>query len=96
MQEPENFRHGVRRLFELTDYSPEHVSRSIKKYLGVTPQQLILEYKLQNVTRDLIYTKLSINRIALQNGFQNYAYFNKVFIRRYECTPLHFRKKYVC
>lgn len=95
MQKPDNFRSGVRRLFELADYTQGHVSRSIKKYLGITPRQLVLEYKLQSVSRDLIYTKLSIDQIALQNGFHNYAYFNKVFIKKFECTPLHFRKKYI-
>lgn len=95
MQDPENFRRGVHRIFELTNYSPEHVSRSIRKYLGMTPQQLVLEYKLQNVIRDLIYTDLSVNRIALRNGFQNYAYFHKAFVKRYECTPLRFRKIHV-
>lgn len=95
MQEPDNFRRGVHRIFELTNYSPEHVSRSIKKYLGMTPQQLVLEYKMQNVVRDLIYSNFSISRIALQNGFRNYAYFHKVFVKRYECTPLHFRKNHV-
>ena len=95
MQNPENFRRGVHRIFELTDYSHEHVSRSIKKYLGMTAQQLVLEYKLQNVIRDLIYTDLSVNRIALRNGFRNYAYFHNAFVKRYECTPLHFRKIHV-
>ncbi len=94
MQRPENFCHGVRRLFELTDYSQEHVSRSIRKYLGITPRQLILEYKMQNVVRELIHTDQSVNRIALQNGFRNYAYFHKSFLARYECTPLHFRKNF--
>ena len=94
MQEPENFRRGVHRIFELTRYSPEHVSRSIKKYLGMTPQQLVMEYKMQNVIRDLIYSSLPVNRVALQNGFRNYAYFHKAFVKRYECTPLHFRKSH--
>ena len=95
MQNPENFRRGVHRIFELTRYSPEHVSRSIKKYLGMTPQQLVMEYKMQNVIRDLIYSNLSVSRVALQNGFRNYAYFHRVFVKRYECTPLHFRKIHV-
>ena len=94
MQNPENFRRGVHRIFELTHYSPEHVSRSIRKYLGMTPQQLVMEYKMRNVIRDLIYSSLPVSRVALQNGFRNYAYFHKVFVKRYECTPLHFRKNH--
>ena len=95
MQKSENLQCGVHRMFELTNYTPAHVSRSIKKYLGITPSQLVLQYKLQKVVRDLTYTSLSINRIALQNGFRNYAYFHNSFVKQYGCTPLHYRKNFV-
>lgn len=95
MQKSENLQCGVHRMFELTNYTPAHVSRSIRKYLGITPSQLVLQYKLQKVVHDLTYTSLSINRIALQNGFRNYAYFHNSFVKQYGCTPLHYRRNFV-
>lgn len=46
IQKPENFVKGIDRMIELSGKSPEHLSRSLKKYYNISPSQLISNLKL--------------------------------------------------
>ena len=41
MQKNGNFTYGLSRMLELTDKTREHLARSIKKYMGMTPSEFI-------------------------------------------------------
>lgn len=94
MREPENLREGVPRFFELAERSREHVSRSMRRFYGISPREYILTLKLKNAAQELIGTDHSVTAIAYACGFNNLAYFHTAFSARYHTTPGKYRKTY--
>jgi AraC family cel operon transcriptional repressor len=58
----ENFTQGIDRLFVLSRVSREHLSRSFKKHLGITPTEYVKRLRLNYAANQLANTtgKLSI------------------------------------
>ena len=94
MRQKKNYQAGVTRLFELSGRSREHVSRCMRQYYGISPSEYILELRLNNALSQLLYTNLSVEQIAYENGFRNLAYFYVTFRKRYQVTPAQYRKNY--
>jgi AraC-like DNA-binding protein len=59
----------------------------------VSPQQYLIEYRLQTACRHLRETKLTITEIAYSCGFKDSPSFNKHFKKRYHMTPIQYRKE---
>jgi len=92
MREPENLREGVPRFFELAERSREHVSRSMRRFYGISPREYILTLKLKSAALELLGTDRPVAQIAYGCGFNNLAYFHTVFSARYHTTPGKYRK----
>jgi AraC-like DNA-binding protein len=45
--------------------------------------------------RMLIYTSLNIKEIAINLGFDDYAYFTRLFTKATGLSPTSYRKKYL-
>jgi AraC family transcriptional activator of pobA len=74
--------------------SPAYLNECVKTTTGHSvsywiQQQIILEAK-----RLLGYSDLSIKEIASGLGYDDYAYFTRLFTKAGGCTPARFRKKY--
>ena len=93
MRRKENFLQGLSRLQSLAARSPEHVARSFKRYLGRTPSAFINEQKLAYACQLLSDGSLPVIEVALESGFSEQAYFNRLFKARYHCTPTEFRAR---
>lgn len=74
-------------------FSPNYLSRLLKKYTGKTFISIILELKLEKTIFLLEHTDFSISRIAEIAGFRNMNYFYKLFEKKYGCTPKGYRGK---
>lgn len=62
-----------------------------KKYTGMTCVQYINIHRLE-LAADYLRTKnLPIMDIALEVGFDNISYFNKLFKAKYHATPKEYR-----
>lgn len=72
-------------------FSPNYLSRLLKKYTGKSFLSIILELKLEKVISMLEHTDFSISRIADIAGFKNMNYFYKLFEKKYGCTPKEYR-----
>ena len=57
-----------------------------------TPKEYINRFKLENVTRLLMTTSLTVKEIMYECGFSNKAHFHREFLKRYGMTPLAWRK----
>lgn len=82
----------VKDLAELLNFSEYHFMRFFKKNLGVTCIEYINNYRLNISAAKLCTTNLSVMEIALDCGFNNISYFNKLFKEKYKQTPKDFRK----
>ena len=75
--------------------SSKHLNRIVKTTLGKTTTDLITERVLLEAKRLIVHSDNSLTAIAEILGFEDYAYFSKVFKTKTKTTPLNFKKKYL-
>jgi len=92
MKRKENFSKGVSALSELTDKSPEHVSRVFKKIMNLTPTQYINDLRLNYCANILLNTEKDITTIAMESGFDNLSHFYRLFKKKFAVSPNIYRK----
>jgi AraC family cel operon transcriptional repressor len=88
MEQPQNLQAGVARLVELCARTPEHVSRSFKRYLGETPSNSVNGLRVRYARQLLETTDLTITEVAFECGFDNLSYFHRLFKNSVGVTPL--------
>lgn len=69
-------------------------SRFIKKRTGKTFIDTLNDIRLGHASRLLIDTTLTIAEVSYKCGFNNLSYFNRIFKKKYNCTPKEFRENY--
>jgi len=74
--------------------SPKHLNRIIKTTLNKTTSELIGERILLEAKRLIVHSNNSLSGIADTLGFEDYAYFSKVFKLKTGTTPMAFKKRY--
>lgn len=70
-----------------------YIYKLFKKYLNISPQQYILNYRLEKSTVLLRKSNLSITEISEKMGFNTYSYFVKKFKVYTGVSPLEYRNK---
>ncbi len=70
-----------------------YLYRIFRQELGRSPQQYLLEYRLQAAAKLLHTTSLSVTEVAFSCGFQEVSAFDRYFKRRYLLTPLAYRRR---
>lgn len=93
LENPAHFRLGSRALALLTQKSPEHLSRSVKKYYGTTPTDLVNHRRLSWAAAMLTKSDQTVLEIALECGFESQAYFYKLFTARFQKSPQRYRQQ---
>ena len=81
-------------LTELFYISKYHLSREYKKVYGSTIVNDLTDCRISHAKSMLRFSEDSIESIAHQCGFQDAAYFIKVFKGAENMTPLQYRKKW--
>lgn len=66
--------------------------RRTKKIVGVSPSELIKDYRLTTAARLLITTNLSVQEIVYKVGISNKSYFYREFLKKYQLTPQKYRE----
>lgn len=94
MRRPEHFVAGLPQLYALSPCTPEHLSRSFRKYLGRTPTEWINETRLKHAADLLVQTREPILAIALRSGFENLSHFYHLFQKRYHLSPARYRRQH--
>lgn len=63
----------------------------MKHCTGMTYSEYLNDMRLAKAMEMLRHTENGIAEIALDCGFQNVTYFNRLFKRKYACTPKEMR-----
>lgn len=76
---------------ENVNLTPQYLCRFFKEMTGYTFSDYINHYRIETSCTLLKVSSLSITDIALECGFENISYFNRVFKAQTGCTPTGFR-----
>lgn len=78
-------------LAELVHISPNHLSYRFRKETGSPLTEFITKRRLREAAMMLKMTEQPIRDIGLEVGFDNFAYFSRVFKDRFGMTPSAYR-----
>ena len=74
-------------------YSPSYFSRMFAEETGLSPYQFVLKSRLDQAQQQLKTTRLTVQEIAFQCGFNSAANFCYTFRRMMGVSPHEFRKR---
>lgn len=82
---------SVAELARQAHLSPSRASHVFKQKYGVSMLQLLARLRLEEAKKLLLETNLSCLEVALRAGFQEQAYFTRLFRRQEKITPRQYR-----
>ncbi len=92
MRRKENYTKGLPRFIQLAARSQEHLCRSMKRFYGISPQEYVLELRLNEAVHLLLNSGLDISAIAYEAGFNNLSYFRRCFRKKFGAPPVKYKK----
>ena len=93
MRSPANFIAGLRRMQQLSGYTPEHLCKVFRKYLDRTPTAFINEMRINYAARQLSDSDKGVAEIAYELNIQSLSRFYQLFRNQYACTPVEYRRR---
>lgn len=88
-------KHHVSDYADLLHIAPKTLTHKFKSLNLESPNQLIINRILLEAKRLLFYTDKPIKEIAYDLGYDDPAYFNRLFTNKTGSTPVTFKKNYV-
>ncbi|MBO4630442.1 MAG: helix-turn-helix transcriptional regulator [Lentisphaeria bacterium] len=82
----------LRDLGEFTGMSISYYRRSFRQFLGISPIDCLLNYRLRQSETILRETELPIAAVAVETGFSDANYFSRIFSRRKGMNPRKWRQ----
>ncbi|MCF6406268.1 AraC family transcriptional regulator [Chitinophaga filiformis] len=86
--------HNVADYANLLNITPKALSKRISRHSSKSPNDIIKERIILEAKRLLIHTDLSVKEIGYKLGYEDPAYFVRLFTNQVDASPLLFRKKY--
>lgn len=80
-------------LAEYFNYSESHFSTLFQKETGTSPIHYFTRLKIQKACQYIELTDMKLNEIAMRLGFEEQAYFSRVFTKVMGISPSAYRKK---
>ncbi|MBB6371548.1 helix-turn-helix domain-containing protein [Chryseobacterium shigense] len=87
-------KHNVADYAELLHIAPKTLTHKFKSLNLESPNQLIINRILLEAKRLLFYTDKPVKEIAYDLGYEDPAYFNRLFTNKTGSTPANFKKNY--
>lgn len=83
-----------------SEYNPNYLKKRFKKELGTSPQQFLINVRLNYAAKLLVETvpgnKISVSSIAYACGYEDPLYFSRAFKIHYGASPKAFYKDSHC
>lgn len=73
--------------------SKDYLSHIFKQELGLSPWEYLTRFRIQRAKALLVETQSSVTTIALEAGFDDLSYFNRVFRKQAGCSPTAYRER---
>jgi len=89
-----NSLHKVEDYAHKMNFPEDTFNALVKTSTGISAKQYILDLKITEAKRQLIYSQLNINEIAFNLGFEDPSYFTRLFKKKTNLSPSAFLKKY--
>ena len=83
--------HSVNEISEKFFISISTLERHFKQYLSMTPKRYLEDKKLQNACL-LLRQNASVTDACFESGFDDYSHFITIFKKKFEVTPLKYKK----
>lgn len=78
----------------LLNMTPKHLNRITQSVIGKTTSEVILDRIMLEAKRIMLHTGKSFSEIAIGLGYEDYAYFSRLFKQKTGLTPSQFLKTY--
>ena len=78
---------------DICGFSQSHFMKFFKNNMDVSFTDYLNDYRLTMAARLLVSSSDTIVNVAAETGFDNLSYFNRLFKRKYGCTPTIFRNR---
>lgn len=88
---PENLKGGTARLARLAGKSPEHVARSLRASLGITPTQAVNGARMEFASWKLTMSDMEIQDVAMACGIESLGHFYQCFRDHFGASPRRYR-----
>lgn len=85
---------SIGKLAEMLQVSTDELNRICKEYAGVSSKQYLLDLKMTEAKRLLLFSEFNVNEIAFQLGFKDSSYFSRIFKKKTTLSPSDFLEKY--
>lgn len=79
---------------EVACLSPNYFHRLFCQAFEISPLVYLRTIRLEEAIRQLVYTHKSVKEIAYAVGYDDEAYFSRVFSNQYNMSPGKYRKKF--
>lgn len=84
---------SLKSLSDLEFLTPTYLSHFFQDNMGMPLTSYITRFRLDKSMQDLLYTDLSLDEVALRNGFPNARSYSKYFMKEYKKLPSQYRKE---
>lgn len=92
MKKDGNFISGISLMPELSGKSREHISRSMKKYYGISATEFVNDLRLSYIANMLQNSDHSIIDIIYESGFNNVSWCNRCFVKKFGMNMSTYRR----
>ena len=75
------------------EISPTHLSRLSREAFGRPATHMVRDRIVREARRNLVYTNLPVSTIAYALGFDDPAYFSRIFSNATGLSPSEFRER---
>lgn len=85
---------SLREAARLYFVNEKYIGRLFKQQTGHTFHEYLNNVRLEKAAAYLLDTRINMISVALSSGFQNVAYFNRLFRRKYGMSPSGYRRRH--
>lgn len=82
---------NLKQLASLYGFNEKYLGRIFKTETGNTFHEYLNEIRLEKASEMLLNSDDSVVSISKKCGFNNVTYFNRIFLKKFEKTPLEFK-----
>ena len=84
---------SIKEMAEFSGFSESHFMKFFKNHMGVPFVSYLNDYRLTLAARALAEGQEDVLTVAMDVGFSNVSYFNRLFKKNFRMTPLEYRKR---